>query len=123
MPGSHKLTLNSSSTDDMTCPVCQARQIWSDECRRCKCDLSLLRAMCLDSQHARSDCLRQLRAGNHEVAILRARRYVRLSPCEDALRLLAVCSLLMSDWRCALSAIRLAARNDGADVGRRTKGM
>ena len=32
-----------TSQTEVTCPVCRAVQHWSNECRRCKCDLRLLR--------------------------------------------------------------------------------
>ncbi len=32
-----------SPDDNFVCPVCRAAQAWSDSCRRCRCDLGLLR--------------------------------------------------------------------------------
>ena len=37
-------SIHQATEEAMACPVCNARQAWSDECRRCKCDLSTLRA-------------------------------------------------------------------------------
>lgn len=93
---------------EMNCPACNAHQIWSNECRRCRCDLSVLHAVWLKCQRLRSQCLRQLRAGDYDLATLTARRYASLWPGEDAGRLLAVSSLLKGDWSSALAALRLA---------------
>ena len=94
----------------MTCPTCSARQVWSDQCRRCQGDLSQLHAVWRASQQARASCLRHLRAGRWERAIAGARRYVALRPGEDASRLLTVCHLLRGDWAEALAAAQVAGR-------------
>jgi hypothetical protein len=91
---------------EMTCPTCNARQEWSDQCRRCKCDLSLLRSVWRMSRQSRRNCLLHLRAGRVSEAIEHARQYAALQPGEDSTRLLAVSHLLAADWPRALAAAK-----------------
>jgi len=89
--------------DEMSCPTCHARQPWSDECRRCKCDLSLLRQLWRASEAGRRRCLCQLRAGRADRALRHARRYATIAGAPQAARLLAVCHALCNDWCNALA--------------------
>jgi hypothetical protein len=84
--------------ETLNCPTCGAEQVWSDTCRRCKCDLALLvEALCLrDSLH--QEILRHIQSGDVPRALTYARRRWELSPDEDAARLLAVCSALMGHF-------------------------
>ena len=91
------------------CPTCNAQQAWSDECRRCKCDLSLLHRLWRRGRALRSACLRELRAGRPAQALPYAQQYCFLGP-EDAPRLLAACYLLSGNWAKALGEYRKAAR-------------
>lgn len=88
----------------MSCPNCKARQPWSDECRRCKCDFTILRRAADATRQTRRACLRAIRAGRYAAALTYARRYRRLQPHDDSARLLAVCHLLCGQWHSALLA-------------------
>jgi hypothetical protein len=87
------------SDDNMVCPVCRASQIWSDICRRCRCDLSLLRRAEEARGRSRQEALLHLRAGRWADAEGAARAYHELQPVADSRRLLAVCCLLSGDFR------------------------
>lgn len=106
------VTLEQTAEATMACPACGARQAWSDECRRCKCDLSDLRAAWQAIRHARATCLLQLRKGHFERAVQAARRYAGIDPGYEATRLLAVCHLLHGDWAAALRAAQPQALNE-----------
>ena len=103
----------STTESSMTCPVCGAEQVWSDACRRCKCDLSDLRRTWHLCRQARATCLRSLRAGELNRAAAAAEQFAALSPSADATRLLAVCRLLQENWR---EALRGAGRSRGAAI-------
>lgn len=94
------------TTDELACPTCNARQAWSDECRRCRCDLSHLRKVWRAAQRMRVECLRCLNANDPRTALRRARRLCELTPSPQALRLLAVCELRNENWPEALAAAR-----------------
>ncbi len=92
----------------MRCPTCRAVQEWSDCCRRCKCDLRLLRLVS-DAYHAgRLRCLGELARGRPWAAYDAARECMGLRPDDESRRLLAVCLLLGGDWPAALAAARRA---------------
>ena len=91
-------TLERAAEDEMRCPTCNARQAWSNECRRCKCDLSLLGQCWRTSQAQHRRCLRQLRAGRPDLALRHARRLAAIVGVAKASRLLGVCHLLSGDW-------------------------
>ena len=100
-----KPTLKRTAEDEMRCPTCNAPQAWSDECRRCKCDLSLLQQCRRTSERERQGCLRQLTAGQPQRALRHARRYAIIVGAAEASRLLGVCLLLCGNWpdACALA--------------------
>ena len=100
-------TLEHAASDEMYCPACNARQVWSDECRRCKCDLSLLRRYWRTGEAQRRQCLRQLRAGHADQALRHARCYSAIVGVAEASRLLGVCHLLCGDWPKAMSLVVL----------------
>jgi hypothetical protein len=79
------------------CPTCRADQEWSDTCRRCRCDLRLLREFAASCVESRRHCLAYLRAGRPRLALHAARRYRELSGSDEALRLAAVAALLAGD--------------------------
>lgn len=97
-------TLQRAAQDEMCCPTCNARQAWSDECRRCKCDLSFLRQYWRASEAERLRCLRELRAGQPDRALRHARRYATFVGATKASRLLGVCSAFCGDWPNARTA-------------------
>ena len=92
--------------DTVRCPTCRASQPWSDSCRRCQSDLRLLRAFAASYHRLRRSSLRSLRAGDPRAARVAARACMALSPSPDALRLLAVSSLLLGDPDTALALAR-----------------
>jgi len=99
---------NRIGEDTVCCPTCKAVQEWSDTCRRCKCDLALLRSVAEASRESRRRCLLLLRAGRVAEALRQARRCYTLRPDEHSARLLAVCCLLGKRWAEALSIARFA---------------
>ena len=92
----------------MRCPTCGATQAWSDTCRRCKCDLVLLRSVAEACGESRRRCLASLRAGRLAEALRQARRGYALCPDERSSRLLAVCHLVNGNWARAIAADLLA---------------
>jgi hypothetical protein len=95
-------SLEGPADGELRCPTCGARQEWSDTCRRCKCDLVLLRRVAGAGRACRRQCLRSLRAGRIGEALHHARRLYALFPDRPAARLLAVCHLLRGNWAAAL---------------------
>jgi hypothetical protein len=93
----------------LRCPTCQARQEWSDLCRRCKCDLALLRRTAEAHRDSRRRCLLALRAGRARLALEYAGYAYLVSPDADTARLVAVCHFLLGNWDEALAAGRAAA--------------
>ena len=85
------------------CPTCRAQQELSDMCRRCKCDLRLLRAAEQAYNHHRTECLSELKNNRPISAMACARECDRLRPGEESRKLLSVCSLVAGDWATALS--------------------
>ena len=88
--------------DVMRCPTCRAQQPWSDECRRCKCELTLVRVAWRASRQARTRSLLHLREGRYSQALHQARLYRRLCGNEEARQMLAVCCVLAGQWNEAL---------------------
>jgi hypothetical protein len=85
------------------CPTCRAAQEWSDTCRRCKCDLRLLRALSASYQNSRTRCLLALRARRPAEALRWARRCWELCADAESRRLVALCALVVGDWPTALA--------------------
>jgi len=94
--------------NNVVCPTCGARQEWSDVCRRCKCDLRLLRAAAETYRRSRNGCLAALHGGRLALALERARDCERLMPGPESRRLSAVCALLNGDFPAAFAAAREA---------------
>lgn len=99
-------TLETTTADEMTCPACNARQSWSDQCRRCKCDLSLLGQFHRVRDLQRRRCLQALNDGRPDRALDYARRYAALAGAAGGAQLLAVCHLLNGNWELALRFAR-----------------
>ena len=97
-----------SAHGDVRCPTCGALQEWSDACRRCQCDLTLLRRVMQAAQTSRQRCLCALRAGRISEAVRHARRLQALCPDRSSARLLAVCQLLQGNWLAAATMARIA---------------
>ena len=101
---------------NVCCPTCKAKQEWSDTCRRCKCDLALLRSAAEASEQIRRRCLLRLRAGRTFDALHLARRLYGLSPDARSARLLAVCHLARRNWAAA-RAMAVHAQSGEWEVG------
>jgi hypothetical protein len=99
--------------EEMRCPTCGARQGWSDACRRCKCDLRLLRAAAAAYEYHRGLCLGHLRAGRAARASRSARACLRLRPDAESSRLLALAHLLRGRFSLALEEARRASAAQG----------
>lgn len=85
------------------CPTCGTEQEWSDTCRRCRCDLTLLRAVEKVRREHRRRCLLLLRAGRLTEALQQARRGYALCADQRSARLLAVCHLVCGNWTRAIT--------------------
>ena len=101
--------------EQMRCPTCGAEQVWADACRRCRCDLRLLRAADQAYRLHRRRCLDGLRNGQIEIARHQAQITYRLRPAGESCRLMAICDLLSERW---LDAVQLARRADALPTER-----
>ncbi|MFN0056129.1 MAG: hypothetical protein ACKV0T_28615 [Planctomycetales bacterium] len=104
-----------SNDTPLRCPTCRASQPWSDTCRRCKCDLKLLRGAATAYDRNRRQCLAALHDGQAPLALRYAHECLRLIPEDESRRLVAVCAVLAGDLA---TANRLARQADdlGADA-------
>jgi hypothetical protein len=84
--------------DRVRCPTCGAEQEWADSCRRCRCDLRLLRAVQQAYRRHRRECLNALEDGRFEIARYHARRSHELLPHAESYRLMALCHLMSERW-------------------------
>ncbi|HEV3003341.1 MAG TPA: hypothetical protein VGX78_02725 [Pirellulales bacterium] len=106
LPASEPSRSGPAAGEMMCCPTCRATQEWSPTCRRCKCDLSLLRMVADEYRESRLRCLQELRWGRHQAALDHARQCLRLDAKGESQRLFAVCALLARDWPSALATAR-----------------
>jgi hypothetical protein len=104
------MLMDAISPDQVRCPTCRAIQDWSDQCRRCRCDLRLLRAVCSTHQHHRRNCILRVEAGELETALGHALRSYDLHPGPDSLRLISLCALAREQWQTALELVLSADR-------------
>jgi hypothetical protein len=95
--------MDSMKLDSLRCPTCRAEQPWSDTCRRCKCDLRLLRELAEVYAATRKRCLVSLRENQLEAALEQAKQGFILHAGADSRRLLATCELLNGNWRRAMA--------------------
>ncbi|MDA1015340.1 MAG: hypothetical protein O3A00_12930 [Planctomycetota bacterium] len=95
----------------MRCPTCRAQQAWSDECRRCKSDLSLLRRFDESRRWHRDRCLRDLNASRPAQALWHAEQLHRLESSSDASRLLAVCCVVNGDFARAMQLVHASSES------------
>ena len=103
--------LDPTTDQTVCCPTCKAEQAWSDTCRRCSCDLTLLHRAAETARHKRRVCLFYLRTGRRSEALGAARVCHALCPDERSARLLAVCHFHCENWVAALELASLARRN------------
>ena len=92
----------------LRCPTCNASQDWSDVCRRCKCDLSLMVALLRRRERLQDACRRALRAGQYEEARRSALACLAISSDPDTLRLLAVSCLASGRTASAVRVVQTA---------------
>lgn len=85
------------------CPTCNASQAPSIECRRCRCDLSLLVETRQARERWRHACLKRLADHDAAGAIAAARRAWEMGPDPEIGRLLAVAYLLSGRHQAALA--------------------
>jgi hypothetical protein len=92
----------------MRCPTCGAKQAWSDSCRRCRSDLSLLHQALRCAQHLRRACLTALRHGRYDEAVQAAYRCCQWDSSQESRHLLA-----MAEFYCGrfATAVRLTQRH------------
>jgi hypothetical protein len=88
------------------CPTCRASQEWSEACRRCQSDLTLLEDVAASYRYHRRECLLHLGAGRPLEALPHAHRCQRLHPDTESRRLQALCALLIGDWVTATNLAR-----------------
>jgi hypothetical protein len=85
-------------SESLRCPTCNAVQAWSDECRRCKSDLRLLRQVVESRRLHRENAFLALRQGHYATALVEAQQSHDLYPDANSKRLLATCHLLAGNW-------------------------
>ena len=95
--------MDSLNLDSLRCPTCRAEQPWSDTCRRCKCDLRLLRELVEEYAAKRRRCLVNLRENRLGAALEQAKQSFFLHAGADSRRLLATCELLNGNLKGALA--------------------
>ena len=101
----------------MRCPTCGADQEWADSCRRCRCDLRLLRTARAAYLRHRRECLTCFENGWIENARYHAHRSHELLPSAGSYRLLAICDFVRERWPEAIREARRALedREEPAD--------
>ena len=92
--------------ESFRCPTCGAGQELSDQCRRCKCDLSLVLEIHERRAALYESTLQRLKHGDTTSALTRARQLCSISADPETARLLAVCQLLAGDYRAAFESER-----------------
>jgi hypothetical protein len=100
--------------EGLCCPTCGARQGWAETCRRCKCDLRLLRAAVGAYVRNRRDCVLYLYTGFSEAALRCALKCHQLQPGAESRRLTALAYAVAEDWPEAERAAR-AVPSQGAE--------
>ena len=68
------------NANECRCPTCRATQAWSDECRRCGTDISLLRRLADEVETLRKEGAGALQSGDRCRAKSIAERLRNLSP-------------------------------------------
>ena len=99
--------------ETLRCPTCRAVQPWSDECRRCKSDLRLMRQAAEACTALRGHCFANLRENRIPTALAQTRQCLAMRDAADTRRLLAVCELLSENWSQAKSLAFQALEGKG----------
>ena len=93
----------------MRCPTCGARhQEHVDQCRRCKCDLTLLRRLLEEQERLLCVFHESLKENQPEEALRAARELHRIEPNEESARRLALAYLHAGDFPTATRWARAA---------------
>jgi len=71
---------NETTVTECRCPTCRNVQPWSDECRRCGTDLSLLRRLAEESVRLQRVLLAAMTARDDALAELTLRRLMQIAP-------------------------------------------
>lgn len=95
---SAQTTTQSVETETMHCPTCRAKQAWSDECRRCKSDLSLLRHFESARRWHWQRCMEHLNAMRFELARRHAEQLLSLDGSAQSRRLFELCCTAIRDF-------------------------
>ena len=89
------------ASETVRCPTCRASQEWSDDCRRCKSDLRLLREFMMAYQEGRRGFVRAIHANDPRAASRHATRCHALQPDATSRKMLAIAALFQGDWASA----------------------
>ena len=92
----------------LRCPTCGAEQTYSDICRRCKCDLSLVHRLLEYRDALTHRCLLQLRDQQPAHALKAAQQCYAIAADHQTARRLAVVYLLIGDYRSAVDVFKAA---------------
>jgi hypothetical protein len=102
-----------TKTVEAECPTCGARQAPADECRRCQCDLRMVRDVERQYDELRLRCLALMRTRRLKRATEAAHDCRAVSSEECSQRLLAACYLLQGDFPSALKVYATPNRPEG----------
>lgn len=95
--------MDRNESTDMTCPTCGAEQGWSDQCRRCRCDLTELNEAWRQWTRFKQRCLGCMSRGEFRAALRWARVCHQMIPCDASRRLVAASHLQLGDWPAAVA--------------------
>ena len=113
-PSIHASSIHAEATESVRCPTCRASQGWSNECRRCGSDLSLLRKFAARCRWHRQQSLWAINEERFGDALAHAEQSQELRPDAPATQLLAVCLLLNGEFEEACRvAIEVASARSG----------
>jgi hypothetical protein len=90
------------------CPTCGAAQSPSPECRRCRCDLSLVVALIAREESLRAQAYRCLASGDYLTAAAVSERLHQDAPSDASARLLSVGQLLAGHYDAARATCEAA---------------
>jgi hypothetical protein len=90
------------------CPTCGAAQWPSPECRRCRCDLSLVVAVAAREALLRTNVLGCLASGDYPTAWAVSERLHQDAPSDASARLLGVSQLLAGHYDAARATCEAA---------------
>jgi hypothetical protein len=97
----------------MRCPVCRAADNQTDQCRRCKADLSLLVRLERERSTQLAQAQRHAGRGDSAACLRAALRAHDLLADKNSFRLLALGKLLAKDFTGAWTAYRGTASQNG----------